>query len=338
MMDIFAFPKFLWLVFYALLSALALTRWIPGKRRRLLSLIVAAPKLRRALAGDESSDRRGSKAVLVAAGLLLIALAMAGPQWGIKSRDVPLLGSNLMICLDVSESMLAQDVKPNRFERSKLEMVEAFTKKNGQAPMRVGLVTFAGRAYLQCPLTLDANALRFILETVAPGTLPHPGTNIAAALKTAQAILSKAGGDRHVLVATDGEDHEGDARAMIGELVKNRIRVSVLWTGSPEGEPIPQRDENGNFLGYKKDRSGQTVLTRAKGDSLEGLARQTGGRFIRLDNNTDPQAELKNIAEEADAKKGKGQEMRLENRYQIPLGLGFLLLLAEFALPERKRK
>ena len=338
MTDLFAFPQFLWFFLYGGILALAALRWLPRKRNRLLARLIASHTLRSLLASGRGLDLRGSKAWLLTAALFFSVLALAGPQWGARLEKTPLLGNNLIIVMDVSDSMLAQDIKPSRFERAKFEIISAYAKSSAQALARLGLVTFAGRAYLQCPLTLDAGALRLAFETVAPGSLPHPGTNIAAGLKTAQNLLSKVAGARDVLLVTDGENHEGDARSMTGPLLKNRIRVSTLWVGSPEGEPIPLKDENGNFLGYKKNREDKTVLTRAKADSVEELTAKTGGRFIRLDNSADPQAELGSIVNNPDSKKDKGIRTRLQNRFQIPLAVGFMLLLAEMAIPEKKRK
>ncbi|MBI4667902.1 MAG: VWA domain-containing protein [Elusimicrobia bacterium] len=337
-MDIFAFPKFLWFLVYACLAGMAVIHWIPKKRRRLLSLLISSKHLQSVLSGQTGKELRPVKAVILAVSLPLIAVALAGPQWGLRRREIPLLGANLVVCLDTSDSMLAQDIKPSRFERARFEMIQAFAKGENDAPFRIGLVNFSGRAYLQCPLTLDAGALRFILETTVPGSLPYPGTNINAALKTAAAILERSAGQKNILIVTDGEDHGGDIRSMAGYLQKNKLRVSALWTGAVQGEPIPQRDENGNFLGYKRDKQGNTVVSKAKGDSLEELTRLTGGLFLRLDNNTNPQPQLRSLVVPIDPKKGKGQQMELENRFQIPLALGFLLLLAEFVIPEKKRK
>ncbi|MBI4063051.1 MAG: VWA domain-containing protein [Elusimicrobia bacterium] len=314
-----------------------LLRIIPAKRKKALSQLIASAALRDSLTVKNAKDLRPLKAGLLTVSLAALTVGLAGPQWGFRPQEVPVLNSNVIVALDVSDSMLAQDLKPSRFERSKLEIVEAFAKPGNQTAFRIGLVTFAGRAYLQCPLTLDTGALKFLLETLTPGMLPYPGTNIAAALKTSISVFGASAGQRHILLVTDGEDHEGGARGLIGQLQKNKIRVSALWAGSPAGEPIPLKDESGSFLGYKKDRGGQTVVSKADGSTLEEISRATGGKFLRLDNNTNPQEELRSLLEESDGQKNKGTQMEMENRFQIPLGIGFILLLVEFVMPEKRK-
>ncbi|MBI4369226.1 MAG: VWA domain-containing protein [Elusimicrobia bacterium] len=333
-MDLFAFPKYLLAVVYGALLGIIIWRWLPRRKKRLLNILINNPRLRKILTSHGSRNLTEIKSILTAAGALLIGLALAGPQWGIKSEEVPQLGGNLVICMDISDSMLAQDIKPSRFERSKIEILEAYAGARADDPYRIGLVTFSGRAYVQCPLTLDSGALNFILQTSAPGSLPYPGTSISAALKTAFQLLQTSNGSRHILLVTDGEDHEGDARQMIGQLQKNNIQVSVLWSGNPQGEPIPMADDNGNFAGYKKDKNGNTVISRSDPRDMEILAQQTGGRFMRLESSGNPQQELRRLVTPEKTGHAASKRLTLENRFQFPLIAGFLLLLAEFVMPE----
>jgi len=334
--EFLAYPKFLWFLVYGLLIALALIRWIPKKRKNLTAILIENSNLRDELASSPKYDWRSRKALLYCIALTIILFALLGPQWGVKQQEIPSYGGNLVFVLDISDSMLAQDIKPSRIERAKLEITETFLK-NRELKSRFALVTFAGRAYMQCPLTLDPNAVKFMLEMVAPGSLPYPGTNIAAGLKTAGLILAKTAGAKNVLLITDGEDHEGNAQDQAKELAARGIVVSALWVGSPAGEPIPMRDENGGFLGYKKDKNGQTVVSRAQGTTVESITKVTGGQFIRLEEGMDAGPALRKIIDDMQDQQKKGTRIQLENRFQIPLAIGFLLMLTEFLLPDRKK-
>lgn len=338
MSDIFASPQRLWGLFYAAAMAYLILRLIPKKRKFFLNLLIKNPLLQQQLLNPKLQDLRPIKNALLALALTLATLALAGPQWGIKSEMVPALAGNMVICLDLSQSMQAQDIEPSRFERTKLELIEAYGKNAAKNPFRIGVVTFAGRAYLQCPLTLDTSALRFILESVAPGSLPYPGTNIAMGLEIAQAVLNPVAGNKQILLVTDGEEHEGSAQSQINELLKARIKVSVLWSGRTQPEPIPLRDENGQFLGYKKNSEGQPVLSRANPTGLEKLAQATGGNFIRLEDGGDIAGQLQTFTAGPETGKGREKRMTLENRFQIPLFAGFLLLVIELAIPEKKKR
>ena len=337
MNEFFAYPKFFWFLIYGLILSLAMIRWIPKKRKRITTSLIGNSSLSDRLTLDSKQDWRARKAVIFTVVLAFIVFALLGPQWGVKQQEIPSYGGNLVFVLDISDSMLAQDIKPSRIERAKLEIIETFLK-NRELKSRFALVTFAGKAYLQCPLTLDPNAVKFMLEMVAPGSLPYPGTNIAAGLKTAELILSKTAGTKNVLLITDGEDHEGNAQDQAKELASRNISVSALWVGSPAGEPIPLRDENGAFLGYKKDKDGQTVVSRAQGTTVEMIAKITGGQFIRLEEGMDATPALVKILDDMQDQQKKGTRARLENRFQIPLAIGFLLMLVEFVIPDREPK
>ncbi len=334
---IFAYPDHLAALLAAAILAYALLRWIPKRRSTMLGTLIKNPALRKLLTGTHAHDLRRPKALLSSVAIMLIALALAGPQWGVRSELVPSLGASLVICLDLSRSMLAKDIEPSRFERAKLELKDAFVGAERHDPVRLGLVTFSGKAYLQCPMTLDNDALAYILESVIPGSLPYPGTDISSALEVARSLLDKIAGVKHILLVTDGEDLEGDPKDEIKALSKDAIKVSVLWVGSTAGEPIPLKDENGAFIGYVKDNEGNTVISKARPDDLAAIAKATQGVFIALKDSPDSAARLRGLLQGHGANKDKDKRIVLENRFQIPLAMGLLLLALELALPERRR-
>lgn len=214
------------------------------------------------------------------AGLLLLSLAAAQPQCGTKTVTAKRFGMDVVIALDASNSMLARDVKPSRLDRAKLELAGLIDRLKGD---RVGIVVFAGDAFVQCPLTTDYAAAKLFLRAIDPATLPQQGTALAAALKVSGNLIE--GGDRGaagraIVVLTDGEDHEGEAVERAKTLGEAGVRIFAVGVGSPAGEPIPILDARGGVTGYKKDRQGNTVMTRLNEDVLRSLAEATSGRYV----------------------------------------------------------
>lgn len=245
----------------------ALDRTVPG---RLLSRMAPmAGRTRDAIAGSS-----------LLTGLLLLSIAAAQPQCGTHTVLAKRYGMDVVIVLDASNSMLARDVKPSRIDRAKLELSALIDRLKGD---RVGIVVFAGDAFVQCPLTTDYAAAKLFLRAVDPAALPQQGTALGPALKVAGDLLD--GGDRGaagraVVVITDGEDHEGDVEGETKRLAAKGVKLFTVGVGSTTGEPIPMLDEGGRVVGYKKDRSGQTVMTRLNEDVLVTIAQASGGRYV----------------------------------------------------------
>jgi Ca-activated chloride channel family protein len=271
-------PLFLWLAPLGLLFG-ALTAVAALRRQRRLSTLLG-PRLPQALPGGGAGQgvARGS---LFGVGLFLLFFAAAGPQCGERSELVKRSGIDLVIALDASNSMLARDVKPSRLERAKLEVTALLDRLKGD---RVGLVVFAGDAFVQCPLTTDYAAASLFLRAVDPSAMPQQGTAIANALLESKRVLDGGGrgsAGKAVLLITDGEDQEGDAVKAAAELGEAGIRLYPVAVGSETGEPIPVVDKDGSVTGYKKDREGKTVLTRTDVAGLRELASQAGGIVLR---------------------------------------------------------
>ncbi len=274
-------PLFLWLAPLGLVvgAVAAVRAW---QRQRQIAALVPGARLPAVLhgAGTGQGVARGS---LLGAGLFFLFLAAAGPQCGERSELVKRTGIDLVIALDVSNSMLARDVRPSRLERAKLEVTALLDRLKGD---RVGLVVFAGDAFVQCPLTTDYAAARLFLRAVDPASMPQQGTAISAALLESKRVLEGGGrgnAARAVLLITDGEDQQGDAQQAASALGDAGIRIYAVAVGNETGEPIPLLDASGNVTGYKKDRENRTVLSRTDVAGLRELASRANGLVLRGD-------------------------------------------------------
>ena len=302
------------------------------EQKKILSRFAHAGMLSSLIPGFDS-HRRWIKAVLMtlAAGCMVVALA--GPQWGYKWEKINEKGVDLMIALDCSKSMLAADIKPDRLERAKREIVDLLHMMKSD---RAGLVAFSGKAVLQCPLTLDHEAFHIFLKVLTPGFLPVGGTNISEALITAYDGFEKESDtEKAVILITDGENTEGDAEETAKMMAKEGIRIFCIGVGGSEGAPIP--DEKG---GFKKDASGNIVLSRVDEKSLEKLAALTNGAYVRSvagDMDLDLIYKDKIRGQMEGKTLTSGKQKVWENRFQWFLFPGLILLLAEFMLAPGKR-
>ena len=218
------------------------------------------------------------RAVLVTLAVLCCVLALARPQWGDEKRSVQRKGVDIIFLVDTSLSMLAEDIKPSRLGKAKFEIETFIRNLRGD---RVGMVTFAGSGFLQTPLTLDHAAFLLFLDAVQVGFLPDPGTSLVQAIELAlRAFPQKELKYKALILFTDGEDHEGGIEKAIEEAKQTNVRIYTIGLGSAEGEPIPLKNEKGERSGFKKDRSGQMVLTKLNAPLLERLAKETGGIYL----------------------------------------------------------
>ncbi|HUJ25519.1 MAG TPA: VWA domain-containing protein [Myxococcales bacterium] len=272
-------PLWLWLAPLGLVIG-AVAAFRAWQRQEQLRKLVPPARLGQVLhgAGAGQGIARGS---LFGAGLFFLFLAAAGPQCGERTELVKRSGIDLVVAIDASTSMLARDVRPSRLDRAKLEVTALLDRLKGD---RVGLVVFAGDAFVQCPLTTDYAAARLFLRAVDPGSMPQQGTAIAAALWEAKRVLEGGGrgsAAKAVLLITDGEDQQGEALKAASEVGDAGIRIFAVPVGSESGEPIPLTDKNGNVTGYKKDKEGRTVLTRTDVAGMRELASRGNGLVLR---------------------------------------------------------
>ena len=306
------------------------------RRRRLLERLGDRALVER-LSQSLSIEKRIMKGLLVVVAAAFLVLALARPQWGMKSETVRRRGVDVMIAVDTSLSMLSEDMKPNRLAQARSAIRGLFDLLQGD---RVGLVAFSGTAYVACPLTLDYGAAAMFVDILDPDLLPVGGTNIAAAIRAATDAFPREEGRHKVIVlVTDGEDHEGDIEAAVNEAMERGIVIHTVGVGSTGGVPIPIRNARGDVTGYKEDRDRRKVTSRLDEGTLQTIAGATRGKYFR---STPEGIELESVYEEIAAMDPKNMTSRtvtrFEERYIIPLGAALLLLGIETALGDRRRR
>ncbi|MFN0062146.1 MAG: VWA domain-containing protein [Myxococcaceae bacterium] len=271
-------PLFLGLVLLALLALVLGLRSASIRQRKLERLVT--PRGVPRLAPNISWARSALQPLLSGGGLLLLAVALAQPQCGGRAERVKRRGIDVVVALDASKSMWAKDVAPSRLERAKLELSGLLDRLKGD---RVGLVAFAGDAFIQCPLTSDYDAARLFLRAIDPAQMPQGGTNVGRALELSAKVLTNAergAKEKLVVLLSDGEDLAGEALSAAEGLRQQGIRVLAVGIGSETGEPIPKRDERGGVVDYQRDDRGEIVLTRLDRSGLSAIAEATGGEFF----------------------------------------------------------
>ncbi len=325
-MDLFRYPGlFAWLALGA--AALFFFRLAQDKVRAELLARLARTGLDRLVPPGELARTRRRDNFLLAA-FVLLALSLAGPQWGVELEPVGELSGNVMIAVDTSRSMDARDIKPSRLENAKL-MLKALAED--LASYRIGIVAFSGEAFVQCPLTTDTEAIKYFVNALNTSMLMTQGTEIAGAVETAAAAMERYPGEKTLILITDGEDFSDYMDRAIDRAGAANLRVFAVGIGSPDGELIP--DGEG---GYRKDSSGRPVVTRLDETTLIKLAQATGGEYIRYNGPESVSAALRKTLSglELGGAKMKGRST-FKNRYQFTLGVALLLLLIELTVMAR---
>lgn len=276
------------------------------------------------------------KLVLFNLVLFFLIFALAQPQMGTKMEKVQRKGIDVMIALDVSKSMLSQDVVPSRLEKSKLLIQTLLKKLDGD---RVGLVIFAGNAYLQMPLTVDYSSLLLYLRSINTNSVPTQGTIITEALEQSEKAFKQTDKKyKAIIVITDGEDHEENAIDKAEELASDGTKVFTVGVGTPNGGTIPVYDQNGNKVDDKKDENGQVIVSRMNANMLQALAKGGNGNYYVLDN-------TKQVAEFLSKDIAKIETKTINDKvftdfveqFQYFLVFALLLLLADFFITYRKK-
>lgn len=309
-------PIYLWLL--AVIPLLALVRLIAFAQRKRKLRRFGDPVLLKRLMPDVSAYRPTVKFWLMMAALALMILMLARPQMGSKVSSDTRNGIETMIALDISNSMLAQDVVPSRLEKSKMlveNLVEKFTND------KIGLVVFAGDAFVQLPITNDYVSAKMFLQSIDPSMISAQGTDIAHAIKLSMSSFTKQEKiGRAIIIITDGEDHEGGAIEAAKEARKRGINVFILGIGSTKGAPIPVG--GGNYL---QDNSGETVMTVLNEQMCREIAQAGQGTYIHVDNTSDAQDKLNN--ELARLQRGETQSVIYSEYAEQFQAFGILVLL-----------
>jgi len=329
----FAAPEFLallWVVVALAVIRLA-ARWVRARRVRAF----AAPGLYAGLAPELGPVRRGLRDALRLLALASLVLALARPQFGQRLAVLKREGIDLVVAVDTSASMLAEDLKPNRLAVARRAVVGLSERLRGD---RLGIVVFSGSAFIQCPLTLDAKAARLLIDAIGPETVPDPGTALEAAIDRAdQAFASEEKRFKALVLFTDGEETAGDPLAAARRAAEKGVRIFTVGLGAERGEPIPLRNSAGQVVGYKKDRSGEVVLSRLDEVMLRQVAEIGSGRYFRA---TPAMTELDELYAEIDRMEKReiegGFSAHYEDRFHWFAVAAFVLLAAARLLGERR--
>lgn len=333
----FMVPEAWWLLFiipFFIIAGMLLSLLRKRDRERF-----AEPELFTELARTNSTVKQRIRGVAYICGLVLLIIAMTDPRFGTKTEIVKRKGVDIVIALDTSYSMLAEDVKPNRIEQAKYEIHHLIDNLRGD---RISVLAFAGKAFVQCPLTTDYAAAKTLLDYSDVGIISEPGTNIGDAITGSLKLLERgsvADSESQIIILfTDGENLTGNPDEAAKKAFDKGVRIFTIGIGSSSGEIIPIRNEKGVIEDYKKDTGGNVVKTRLDEETLKRIARITNGFYMRTEQGeVDIQTIIDhlNLLHKVDINEQK--VTRLKEQYQIPLGASLFFLFIWMAMSERKR-
>ena len=304
-----------------------------SRRRRILTRFSSRHGLR-SIAPRVSEKRRWIKAGLLLAVVFMVLVALAGPRYGYRWQEIQRKGIDIVLTLDCSRSMLANDIRPSRLDRAKREVYDLLALLRGD---RIGLVAFAGTAFLQSPLTIDYDAFYLFLNALTPDFLPVGGTNLEQAiLKACDAFESTNDTDKAIILITDGE-HTGSGDPLDAAAKARQAGIKIFCIGIGQTEGVPLIDAKG---GFRKDRSGKIVLTRLDETVLKQIAAETGGTYVRsvagdLDLDVIYSREIRGKMEAVEL--ASGRKKIWQDRFQWPLLAAIILLLVELLIPSARR-
>lgn len=336
-----AASQFFWLW---CLPVVLIFAWFFGRRAKKKIASALGDRLSPFLTRSVSAKKRTWKVRLQLLVLALMIVALARPQSGESKQEIKTEGVEIIFAVDVSESMMAEDVRPSRLEQAKVDLSKLVDLMPGN---KIGVMAFAGSAALLSPLTNDPAAVKMYIESLAPDSVSSQGTCFECALRVAKDSFEKGGVStddttkvtRVILIASDGEDQEKDAEKAATQLVEQGVRIFTVAYGTEKGAGIPVRDNMGYLKGYKKDRSGQAILTQVKGDALRSLAQEgKGGFFFATIGGTHLSEIVDDIAKLEKTQFDSSVATQYEEKYQPFLLLAVLLAVLELFLGERVRR
>ena len=306
------------------------------KRKNRLLEKFAHSEMIKQLTAHVSIQKQKYKCVLLVLTLLFIVFALIQPKWGYHWEKVKRRGIDVIVAVDVSRSMLADDIKPNRLDRARREILDLINMMNGD---RIGLIAFAGTAFVQCPLTLDYGACKMFVDEINPKLIPRGGTHIGDAIRKAIAAFEGDGKkNRALILITDGEDHDSNPIEAAKLAAEKGIKIYCIGIGTPDGSPIRIAGKGGKKM-YLKDAKGNLVLSKLDENTLKKIALITGGAYIPASASG---IELDKIYKERIAKMEKSdlestRRKRFEHRFQFPLAIALLFLLTESLITDYKK-
>jgi len=322
------FGSFTWLYLLATIPLFILLFWLFNKEfSKRLEKFADTDLLPRLLSGTDRW-KRFFKFVLTITAISTLIIALARPQFGVEPKEVKRVGIDILIMLDISLSMAAEDVVPSRLAKAKKEIERLADTFAGN---RIGLLVFAGSSSVECPLTLDTSTFKMFLNSIGFSSAPLSGTDISGALAKGVSLLEQsAAKSKVILLITDGEDNEGNPAESAMKAAKSKIRIYTVGLGSESGVPIPIKDKDGKLIGYKKDLAGETVFTRQNSASLKEIADITDAMFISSEGgmfNINPIIDSIRSLEKSDITSTKFTTY--VDRFQWFLGIVILLLVIE---------
>ena len=328
----FANPEYL--IALWLIPILVVLYVLFNRNRKKLLEKFADKELHKVIMYSFSSIKSKIKFSLILISLALLIMAFANPQVGTKMQEVKQTGIDVYILLDVSRSMAAEDIKPNRLEKAKYQISNLIQKLRGD---RIGLIIFSGEAYIQFPLTTDYSAANLFLSAVDFSSVPQPGTAIALAINIAVQSFDSAATDKAIIIITDGEDHEGNIDKAVEGATDKGIKIYTIGLGSPDGVPIPVYDNRGRETGFKQDNSGQTILTKLNESILKNIANKGNGSYYRGNNYEDYLDKIySDLSKLEQAEFGVKKVTDYENRFYYFLIPAILLLLIEIFITDKR--
>jgi Ca-activated chloride channel family protein len=313
-----------------LLIFLAVTVW---KKKAIASL--GDKNVVKLMMPQVSPSRPWLKSIFFLLAYAMLVIGAADPQIGSKTEDVKRQGADLMILLDVSNSMLAQDLAPSRLENAKQAIAQLIDKLHSD---RIGMIVFAGEAYVQLPVTTDYSAAKLFLSTISTDMVPTQGTAIGAAIDLGmQSFDFKNGTGKAMIIITDGENHEDDAVGAAKNARSKNVSVNVVGVGSTEGAPLPMYDGNGQPEGFRVDNQGQKVISKLSEDMCKEISAAGGGVYVQANNSNSGLGIVMDQINKLQRKTVDSKSFKdFEDRFQFFIGIAFVLLLVEFFISNRR--
>lgn len=330
----FASPQVLWLLLVFPPALLVFFWWSWRARQRLMAQFIQS-RLLPGLISGVSVTRQKIRAALIIAAVTCLILALARPQWGYMQEEVELRGLDIVVAIDTSKSMLATDITPNRLARAKLAALDLMNQAKSD---RLGLVAFAGSAFLECPLTIDDAAYRQSVEALDVNSISEGGTAIGDAIDEATKAYNEGGNYKVLVLFTDGEDNQDEKAAVDAaqRAAKEGVHIFTVGIGSAAGDLLQIRDANGN-LEYIRDEQGNVVKSHLNEALLRQIASDAAGSYYSLSGaNTMDALYQRSLAPLPKSQSKEQWIKRPYERYHWPLALGVVLLIAEILFPERK--
>jgi Ca-activated chloride channel family protein len=286
------------------------------------------------LSPNQSFFKSILKVLILCAAFGCLSLALVNPKIGTKLETVRSQGVDIVFAVDVSKSMLAEDIAPNRLEKSK-QLVREIV--NSLASDRVGIIAYAGKAFPQLPITTDYASAKMFLQNMNTDMLSSQGTAIHEAIQLAKTYYDdEEQTNRILIIISDGEDHGSEALDIAEEAMEEGIKILTIGVGSAKGGPIPIK-RNGVVLNYKKDNNGETVITRLDETILKEIAEETNGVYVNGSNTTEVVDTIKEVLDKMDKKEFESKQIAdFKDQFQWFLGLGILLLFVDIFFLERK--